>query len=341
MFVAFLWAAATALPTATAIDPASWFSPDNYPSEAAKKGIQGSVAFEVDVDASGRPTACRVTVSSGSEILDEATCNLVLIQGRFIPAKGADGRSVPGHYSNRATWVLQGPAKAAPSIQAQETTTGSRVPVGVEDLPFTRSLPDHLFDAPLSQSDRDSYAVAQKFGGCLVKADPTDSMDFVMASPGSKTSEAAKQKLMPRMSDCLSASVDQFLSGQVSMTIQPTMVRGVIAEALYKLQFAGRPQPTSHVSAAPIIPAATVDPSNREEAIVYDFAQCVTESDPSAARSLVLSKIDSHEEQAAIAAITPSLSPCLYRGDTLKADRLTLRTRLAEALYRWSVSATH
>lgn len=335
MFIAFVLAAAMQLPTATAIDPGSWFSPNNYPPEALKKGIQGSVTFDANVDANGKATACRVTISSGSDMLDQATCNLVLSQGRFIPAAGADGRPVAGHYSNRAVWMLQGPA----AIPAQVTTTGSRLPISAEDLPFTASLPDHLFSAPITQADRDSYAVAQKFGACLVKADPSGSMAFVMAIPGTQASYAAREKLAPRMPECLSNSIDQFLSGRVRMQIQPTMARGVIAEALYKLQFAGKAQPTGHVSAPPILPPSLAGPSDREEAIIYDFAQCVTEKDPASVRSLVLSKIGSREEQSAIAALTPSLPPCLSRGETLKADRLTFRTRLTEALYRWSISA--
>lgn len=338
MFIAFVIATATAVPTATPIDSSAWFSANNYPAEAAKKGIQGAVTFDADVDANGRPTACRVTISSGSDILDQATCSLVLSHGRFIPATGPDGKPVPGHYSTRAVWVLREAANPVPSVPAQEAATGSRLPVRAEDLPFVRSVPD-LFNAPISQSDRDSYTVAQKFGACLVKADPTSSMEFVMASPGSQASDAAKQKLSPHMSDCFGASIDPFLVGEIRMTIQPTMVRGVIAEALYKLQFADRRQPGGHVSVPPIIPTAAVDASNRQEALVYDFAQCVTENDPSAVRSLVLSKISSHEEQVAIAALTPYLSPCLNKGETLKADRIVLRSRLAEALYRWSVAA--
>jgi outer membrane biosynthesis protein TonB len=60
MFIAFLTAAAATVPTATAIDPASWFSASNYPIEAIKKGIGGSVTFDVDVDSEGKPTACRI-----------------------------------------------------------------------------------------------------------------------------------------------------------------------------------------------------------------------------------------------------------------------------------------
>lgn len=107
-------AAAASLPAASAIDPGSWFTANAYPPEALKKHIQGQVGFEADVDPWGRPTACRVTSSSGSPILDQATCAIVQSKGRFKPAKDPSGAAVPGQYSNRAVWRLaDGPRWAA------------------------------------------------------------------------------------------------------------------------------------------------------------------------------------------------------------------------------------
>ncbi|HEY8434384.1 MAG TPA: hypothetical protein VIK68_07205 [Sphingomicrobium sp.] len=232
-------------------------------------------------------------------------------------------------------WAFASSAAVDPPPQGSpksETVTGSRLPVAAGDLPFTNSLPGRIFSAPISDSDRESYSVAEKFGACLVKADPSSSMAFVMAAPGSGASQVARQKLKPFMERCFTTSVDQFIVGEISMTIQPTMARGVIAEALYRLQFADRPQPTQHIS-------ITVPASERDEAIVYEFAQCVTDANPASVRALILSKVSSHEEQSAISALMPSLSPCLYKGQTLKTDRLAFRARLAESLYRWSVSA--
>ena len=334
MFVAFV-AAAMVIPTATAIEPASWFSSDSYPLEAMKRRIEGSVTFDVDVDPQGRPTACRIIVSSGYAMLDQATCDAVQAKGRFVPATGADGKPIAGHYSNRAIWRMPSPPVAlAPT---PEPVTGSRLPTPSEDLPFTRSVPDQLI--AVSESDRETFAVAEKFGACLVKADPTTSMAFVMAIPGSDASKVAREKLKGHMADCLGASIDPFAIGEIKMTIRPTMARGVIAEALYRLQFGGREPSDRQLSVAPILSAATADAADRDEAVVYEFAQCVTDAKPSAVRSLILSKFGSQDEQAAIASLSPTLSPCLYKGQTLKADRMTFRSRLAEALYRWSVTA--
>lgn len=109
MFIAFLAAAAAGAPKAMAIDPVSWFSADDYPVEARRKGIEGSTTFEVDVDAQGKPTACRISRSSGSPILDQKTCEVVLRKGQFKPAL-VRGKTVPGRYSRTASWRLEGSA---------------------------------------------------------------------------------------------------------------------------------------------------------------------------------------------------------------------------------------
>jgi TonB family protein len=116
MFILFLAAAAAAasLPKATAIDVASWFSADDYPADAARKGLEGNVAFEVDVDANGKPTACRIRESSGSASLDQKTCEIVLARAQFKPAM-RHGKPVPGRYSNKTNWRLEGAATSIPT----------------------------------------------------------------------------------------------------------------------------------------------------------------------------------------------------------------------------------
>jgi len=113
VFVVFLAAAAAAAatpPKATPIDIGSWFTGDDYPAEAAQLGVQGDVRFEVDVDENGKATACRITQSSKSPILDKATCDIILAKAKFKPAM-QQGRPVAGRYSNRTSWLLQGGAR--------------------------------------------------------------------------------------------------------------------------------------------------------------------------------------------------------------------------------------
>jgi len=94
-------------PTATPVgSPASWFSEDDYPIDARMKGEEGRVAFFVDVDATGAPTACHVVTSSGSNALDNGACAVVMQKGRFKPAHDAAGKAVASTWSSATRWAL-------------------------------------------------------------------------------------------------------------------------------------------------------------------------------------------------------------------------------------------
>lgn len=235
-----------------------------------------------------------------------------------------------------AASLLQPQRAAAIGSQPEaEPTTGTRLPPsGI--APFVQSIPD-AFDQPLTQSEREAYVTAEKLGACLVKADAAASMALVMAAPNSSESEAAQRRLKPHLVDCLFSSIDSNVVG-IKMSLMPTTERGVIAEALYRLQFAGSPPPPAQSSAPPMA-SASAGAENEAEAIISGFAQCVTQANPAAVRSIIMSQVGSREEHAGVAALTPSLPSCLYKGQTLKVDRLVLRSRLAEALYPWSVAA--
>ena len=112
MLIAFLAAAVAPTSAASPAKPiaeGSWFSGNDYPAEAAKKGIEGSVTFEVDVDATGKPTACRIAKSSGSDLLDQTTCRIVLAKGKFLPAM-LNGKPVSDTIRKTTIWRLTGPS---------------------------------------------------------------------------------------------------------------------------------------------------------------------------------------------------------------------------------------
>jgi TonB family protein len=68
---------------------------------------EGTTRFEMVVAADGRPQSCTVTVSSGKEALDKATCNAFMKRARFTPAKGANGLASAGRYRGNVTWKEQ------------------------------------------------------------------------------------------------------------------------------------------------------------------------------------------------------------------------------------------
>lgn len=87
-------------------DPASWASPDDYPSASLRNEEQGTTSFRVEIGTDGKVTSCAVTKSSGFPALDETTCKLVTRRARFKPAKDTSGNPVADSYSNRVRWQI-------------------------------------------------------------------------------------------------------------------------------------------------------------------------------------------------------------------------------------------
>ena len=79
---------------------------ENYPSRAQREGTEGTVGVRVTVGANGRVSACSVTSSSGSSVLDAAACQGMERYARFEPALNAAGDPVSGSWSTRITYRL-------------------------------------------------------------------------------------------------------------------------------------------------------------------------------------------------------------------------------------------
>lgn len=87
-------------------NPSSWVTNDDYPPSALTAEEQGRTRFVVLADASGRPTDCTVTGSSGSSALDRAACKLLMKRARFKPGADADGVSVGGRWASSFLWKI-------------------------------------------------------------------------------------------------------------------------------------------------------------------------------------------------------------------------------------------
>lgn len=96
-------------------NPGDWIRADDFPPSAAADNETGRVSFEAEVDPGGRVSRCTVTVSSGSNSLDQATCNLVTQRAIFQPALDKRGKPTTGVYRNRVVWMAShlGPAPRA------------------------------------------------------------------------------------------------------------------------------------------------------------------------------------------------------------------------------------
>ena len=93
-------------PTRARANLATLFSDKDYPAAAVRNHEQGPVAFSLSVGADGRPTACSVTGSSGSALLDSTTCRLLMERARFQPARDAGGKPTADTVQGRIVWRL-------------------------------------------------------------------------------------------------------------------------------------------------------------------------------------------------------------------------------------------
>ncbi|WP_197423710.1 energy transducer TonB [Novosphingobium sp. CCH12-A3] len=87
-------------------NPGEWVTTRDYPSEALRNEQEGTVGFRILVGTEGVPSGCEVTMSSGSAMLDSATCDLIQSRARFSPAMDAEGKAVVGTYSNSVRWTI-------------------------------------------------------------------------------------------------------------------------------------------------------------------------------------------------------------------------------------------
>ncbi len=79
----------------------------DYPAAAGEAGVGGTVSVRYVVEADGRVSACEITRSSGSRILDETTCRLIRERFRFRPSMDRQGRPVASAIVENHSWYVQ------------------------------------------------------------------------------------------------------------------------------------------------------------------------------------------------------------------------------------------
>ncbi|MDE2621528.1 MAG: energy transducer TonB [Sphingomonadales bacterium] len=111
------------VPARPSTNPATWVTTADYPLAALRENLEGTVDFLLAVGPDGRVTDCSIRGSSGSDLLDGTTCELVRQRAVFIAAQDPAGRPVAGTYRNRVRWMIPRP----PLPQAGELVYSFRV----------------------------------------------------------------------------------------------------------------------------------------------------------------------------------------------------------------------
>jgi TonB family protein len=78
----------------------------DYPAAAIRRGEQGATGIRLMVGADGSLRDCHVVESSGSTILDQTTCEIILKRAKFEPALDRSGTPVPSLTFTRVQWAL-------------------------------------------------------------------------------------------------------------------------------------------------------------------------------------------------------------------------------------------
>jgi len=105
MIVALLLAA-TATPPVPRAPYERLVSADDYPPAARAQGLTGTARVKLDVAPTGRVAGCTILASSGTALLDGATCRLLAARARFHPAQDEAGNPAPGAVEVELPWSL-------------------------------------------------------------------------------------------------------------------------------------------------------------------------------------------------------------------------------------------
>ena len=79
----------------------------DYPDGLGEAGIGGTVGVRYTVLTDGRVADCRVTSSSGSPILDDATCRLIERRFQFAPSRDGRGRPIVSQIVENHSWIVE------------------------------------------------------------------------------------------------------------------------------------------------------------------------------------------------------------------------------------------
>jgi len=196
-----------------------------------------------------------------------------------------------------------------------------------QDIPQNnRPAPESQTVAPATRGE------VLRAAACVVGRDAAPAEAFLATAPFSSQEREKAIRLLRAAERCLRQDVPVLTSAPV--------LRGAVAEALYRARFA---QPAAALApaaaAAPLLLASEV--SSRDDAAFlttsWGLAQCAAPQHPDLVRALLATEAGTDGEMAALQALYPSFTACVAAGTQLRVDRGGIRAMLAESLYRWSV----
>ncbi len=91
-----------------------------YPAASKAAGLSGSVEAELTIGLRDNVLKCKIVGSSGHELLDKETCEVLNRSGRYISALDESGNAIEGKLIEKVRWEISQPEPAAVPPPAME-----------------------------------------------------------------------------------------------------------------------------------------------------------------------------------------------------------------------------
>ncbi len=105
-------------------NPGYWVTTNDYPTAALREEITGVTRFRAVVGPDGRVSDCEVIQTSGSDILDAASCRLIVRRARFNPALDEAGNPISGYYTTNVRWMIPLDLPPEPGVSSESYLVG-------------------------------------------------------------------------------------------------------------------------------------------------------------------------------------------------------------------------
>lgn len=180
-----------------------------------------------------------------------------------------------------------------------------------------------------SRDTNSAFQVANQFGQCLARREGKSMKRVLELSYGSGEQRKAMFGVMDSFDGCLGDSED---FDQLATT--GTLTAGGASE--YFLKVEAKPEDIVAVKGMTdeALAASAFKPRNGAE----ELALCVVRSSPEGVARLGRTIPTSKAEKAAVAAVLPSVGPCVREGQKLQLNAPSLRALLSYGLYRATVA---
>ncbi len=166
--------------------------------------------------------------------------------------------------------------------------------------------------------NEETWWTIRQLGDCLARTRQRAALALLATRPGTAEEAAASRALLGNNTSCLRHAA--------RLTVGRDIIRGAVAEGLYRSQVSAPPPPEpldeKAAAAGPPLP------------LLADFGQCFAQVRPNEVHSLLTTtRLGTRDEHAALVALAPELGQCFPAGLTISFPAPIVRLALAEAIF--------